>query len=255
MPNCYYQGSEKDTLANQQQESAQIATDAVPGEGTQSEEDREGDHAGSGGAVMPESERLQQTPHSATSNSEGQADILQTDPQQLRDWQQTDSTLQRIRELAASAASPQTDQNFFYKEGLIYRRWRPRAGSDRDVRARTQLVLPQQCRSLALRIAHDVPTAGHLGTNKTKGRILKCFYWPGVFRDVSNYCKTCEVCQKGQGRRCLRQAEMIPMPLIDRPFQRIAMDVIGPLPRTRSGHKYILTICDYATRYPEAIAL
>jgi len=48
---------------------------------------------------------------------------------------------------------------------------------------------------------------------------------------------------------------MIPMPLIDRPFQRIAMDVIGPLPRTRSGHKYILTICDYATRYPEAIAL
>jgi len=69
----------------------QIATDVVPGEGTQSEEDREGD---SGGAVMPESERLQQTLHSATSNSEGRADILQTDPQQLRDWQQTDSTLQ-----------------------------------------------------------------------------------------------------------------------------------------------------------------
>ena len=95
----------KTLLANQQQESVQIATDVVPGEGTQSEEDREGDHADSGGAVMPESERLQQTPHSATSNSEGQADILQTDPQQLRDWQQTDSTLQRIRELAASAAS------------------------------------------------------------------------------------------------------------------------------------------------------
>ena len=57
------------------------------------------------------------------------------------------------------------------------------------------------------------------------------------------------------GGRCLQQAEMIPVPLIDRPFERIAMDVIGPLPRTRSGHKYILTICDYATRYPEAIAL
>ena len=53
----------------------------------------------------------------------------------------------------------------------------------------------------------------------------------------------------------MRQAEMISMPLIDHPFQRIAMDVVGPLPRSRSGNKYILTICDYATRYPEAIAL
>ena len=33
------------------------------------------------------------------------------------------------------------------------------------------------------------------------------------------------------------------------------MDVVGPLPRSRSGNKYILTICDYATRYSEAIPL
>ena len=45
------------------------------------------------------------------------------------------------------------------------------------------------------------------------------------------------------------------MPLIDNPFQCIAMDVVVPLPRSRSGNKYILTICDYATRYPEAIPL
>ena len=45
------------------------------------------------------------------------------------------------------------------------------------------------------------------------------------------------------------------MPLIELPFQRIAMDEVGPLPRSRSGYKYILTMCDYATRYPEAIAL
>ena len=45
------------------------------------------------------------------------------------------------------------------------------------------------------------------------------------------------------------------MPLIARPFQRIAMDLIGPLPRTQRGNRFVLTICDYATRYPEAIAL
>ena len=45
------------------------------------------------------------------------------------------------------------------------------------------------------------------------------------------------------------------MPVIAEPFQRIAMDIIGPLPRSRSGKRYVLVICDYATWYPEAIAL
>ena len=42
---------------------------------------------------------------------------------------------------------------------------------------------------------------------------------------------------------------------MDEPFRRIAMDIVGPLPRSSSGKRYILVICDYATRYPEAVAL
>ena len=45
------------------------------------------------------------------------------------------------------------------------------------------------------------------------------------------------------------------MPLIEQPFQRIAMDIVGLLPCTQRGNRFILSICDYATRYPEAIAL
>ena len=33
------------------------------------------------------------------------------------------------------------------------------------------------------------------------------------------------------------------------------MDIVGPLPRSRAGHRYILVVCDYATRYPEAIPM
>ena len=33
------------------------------------------------------------------------------------------------------------------------------------------------------------------------------------------------------------------------------MDIVGPLPRSRAGNRYVLVICDYATRYPEAIPL
>ena len=48
---------------------------------------------------------------------------------------------------------------------------------------------------------------------------------------------------------------MVPLPVIEEPFQRIAMDIVGPLPRSRQGHRYILVICDYETRYPEAFPL
>ena len=40
---------------------------------------------------------------------------------------------------------------------------------------------------------------------------------------------------------------------MDEPFKRIAMDIVGPLPRSRSGNQYILVIRDYASRYPQAV--
>ena len=48
---------------------------------------------------------------------------------------------------------------------------------------------------------------------------------------------------------------MIPLPIVEEPFTRIAMDIVGPLPKTKQGHRYILVVCEYTTRYPEAIAL
>ena len=46
------------------------------------------------------------------------------------------------------------------------------------------------------------------------------------------------------------------MPLIDTPFKRVAVDLVGPiyLP-SEQGHRYILTLVDYATRYPDAVPL
>ena len=39
------------------------------------------------------------------------------------------------------------------------------------------------------------------------------------------------------------------------PFSRVAIDIIGPLRRTKQGNRYILTLCDYSTKFPEAIPL
>ena len=71
---------------------------------------------------------------------------------------------------------------------------------------------------------------------------------------MAEMCKGCIECQK-TARVRKHRAPMIPLPVMDQPFQRIAMDMVGPLPRSKAGHKYILTICDYSSRYPEAIPL
>ena len=103
-------------------------------------------------------------------------------------------------------------------------------------------------------MAHTIPLAGHLGKDKTASRILQRLYWPTLYRDVAELCQTCEECQKTAYCR-IQRAPLIPLPLMEEPFQRIAMDIVGPLPQSRSGKRCILVVCDYATRYPEALPL
>ena len=115
-------------------------------------------------------------------------------------------------------------------------------------------MLPKQCRMTVLRLAHSIPLAGHLGRDKTAKRVLQRFYWPTIYKDVADFCRGCDACQKVAGKKVGR-APLIPLPVISQPFERIAMDVVGPLPRSASGNRFVLVLCDYATRYPEAIPM
>jgi hypothetical protein len=135
-------------------------------------------------------------------------------------------------------------------DGIVCRTWTPR---DSPGTTYEQIVLPRRYHHQVMKLAHDIPLSGHLGWEKTTQRILRRFYWPTVFKDVKQYCQTCEECQLHGGKT--RKAPMIPLPVIGEPFKRIAMDVVGPLPRTGRGNRFILVICDYATRYPEAVPL
>ncbi|KAK3762630.1 hypothetical protein RRG08_051811 [Elysia crispata] len=54
----------------------------------------------------------------------------------------------------------------------------------------------------------------------------------------------------------VQKAPMENIPVVFVPFKRIAVDLIGPIePASEAGHRYILTLVDYATRYPEAVPL
>ena len=117
-----------------------------------------------------------------------------------------------------------------------------------------QLVLPKACRRKVMELAHEIPLAGHMDKEKTRRRILQRFYWPTLYKDVEEYCKCCLQCQKSNNKG-VQRAPLIPLPIVGEPFKGIAMDIIGPLPKSRSVNQFVLVICDYATRYPEAIPL
>ncbi|RUS84546.1 hypothetical protein EGW08_007715 [Elysia chlorotica] len=54
----------------------------------------------------------------------------------------------------------------------------------------------------------------------------------------------------------LERAPLQSIPVVDVPFKRVAVDLVGPIdPTSEDGHRYILTLVDYATRYPEAVPL
>ena len=87
-------------------------------------------------------------------------------------------------------------------------------------------------------------------------KILNHFYWPGLKTDVSNYCRSCHTCQVvGKPNQVIPKAGLQPVPAFDEPFSRIIIDCVGPLPKTKSGNEYLLTIMCASTRFPEAIPL
>ena len=66
-------------------------------------------------------------------------------------------------------------------------------------------------------------------------------------------CHTCQVV--GKSNQIIPKAGLQPIPAIDEPFSRIIIDCVGPLPKTKSGNEYLLTIMCASTRFPEAIHL
>jgi hypothetical protein len=119
-----------------------------------------------------------------------------------------------------------------------------------------QLCVPSDLRNDVLKLAHDSVMGGHLGIKKTSDKILSQFWWPGIMADVKRYCHSCDICQKTFPKGKVQKVPIGDMPLIENPFDRVAIDLIGPInPPSDRGNRFILTLVDYATRYPEAIAL
>ena len=138
------------------------------------------------------------------------------------------------------------------KNGLLY--WKHQ--ETKTGRSSNQLVIPKGLRQQVMSVNHESAYSGHLEVKKTEVRILPNFFWPGLRQDVIRFCRSCDVCQRTVKKVNVKKVALGSMPLIDTPFKRVAVDIVRPIaPSSEAGHRYNLTLVDYATRYPEAVPL
>ena len=178
---------------------------------------------------------------------------------EFKKLQETDKSLDKLRKRIESDSVERPRQwgtEVYYIDqtnGLMYRQFTspPEKGSV----VHKQLVLPHPLRESVLEVAHDSILGGHLATKKTYDRVTSNFFWPGAYDDVSRYCQSCDICQRTIPKGRCGKTPLVAMPIIGEPFARVAIDLVGPLPMSGRKHRWILTLVDCATRYPEAIPM
>ncbi|RLU25236.1 hypothetical protein DMN91_003329 [Ooceraea biroi] len=134
--------------------------------------------------------------------------------------------------------------------GVLYKRW----VSSNPEGSKLQIIVP--CGRIAeiLEEAHDSPAGEHFGVNKTLAKIRQRYYWATCKSDVEDWCASCKVCVAKKGPSSKGKSP-IQVYNVGCPFERMQVDILGPLPVTSAGNKYLLIAVDCFTRWPKAIPL
>ncbi|UYV75794.1 hypothetical protein LAZ67_13001373, partial [Cordylochernes scorpioides] len=140
-------------------------------------------------------------------------------------------------------------QNFKEENGCLYKK-----NPNPEGRA-WLLVVPKKRRKEIMSEFHNNMLNGHLGVARTTYRLKNKYHWPSMLKDVSEFVKTCHLCQSRKGSNQSPSGLLQPIPPANYPFERIGIDFVGPLPSTKRRRKWIIVLTDYYTRYAETKAV
>ena len=175
------------------------------------------------------------------------------DKSSIENLQEKDLTLKKCFDRVGKPIIRENYVGEFYKKnGLLSRKHE----ETKTGRSFNQLFVPKGLQRQVMSVNHELAFSGHLGAKKREVRILPNFFWPELRQDVIRFYHSSHVCQRTVKRGCVKKVPLGSMPLIDTPFIRIAVDIVRPIAQpSEAGHRYILTLVDYATRYSEAVPL
>ena len=170
--------------------------------------------------------------------------LATSDADSLISEQQADVSLKPLSKLA-----DKLERGYSFQDGILVH-----TTSDGLGDSLVRILVPKTRRLGVLELGHTHMLAGHFGCKKTFSRMSSKFLWPKMWVDVKNYVRTCVGCQKAS-RKDRARAPLQPLQCESEPFSKVAFDLVGPLPRSTSGFKYILTMMDLYTKFPAAIPL
>jgi len=140
--------------------------------------------------------------------------------------------------------------SLFLQDGLLYRNFHSKDGVD----VHCQLITPIALRKEILYQVHDSVLSGHLGTKKTLHKAKQKFYWYEMKQDINIYIQQCDICAANKEPSKKPRAPLGSMPT-GAPLDRIATDILGPLPLTERNNRYVLVVADYFTKWVELFAI
>ena len=123
--------------------------------------------------------------------------------------------------------------------------------SDPDDDPTPRLYIPKQLQDAVIKQYHA--DNGHMGIDKTFESIKRKYYFPNLYQRLTSYVNACVTCQTRalkKQRPPLQEMEQPPYP-----FAKLSMDISGPYPTSLSGNRYILSVVDHYTGWPEAFAI
>lgn len=112
-----------------------------------------------------------------------------------------------------------------------------------------KIVVPKHQRQKIMKLCHEPSTCGHLGSFKTFSRVKELYYWPKMRADINKFIKQCKICGANKIYNQPGLGLMGEEKNVNFPWQVIAVDLMGPFPRSKSGNTFLLEISDWFTKY------
>lgn len=119
---------------------------------------------------------------------------------------------------------------------------------------RKEITNPEEIQTI-LKNNHDHCLSGHQGIVKTYERIKRQYYWDKMKESIEEYIRKCDVCQRSKTNFKPNKSPMLITSTASTFAEQIAMDIVGPLPETENGNRFILTLQDDLSKYIQAYAL
>ncbi|CAC5374212.1 unnamed protein product [Mytilus coruscus] len=116
------------------------------------------------------------------------------------------------------------------------------------------IVLPANFKRFVLNQVHNTVTGGHLGIRKTLSKIKQRYIWYKMRPDVKFWCTKCDICGTKKAP-CKNSKAPMKQYFVGVPWERMAIDILGPLPCSVNNNRYLMVVQDYFSKWTEAIPI